>query len=124
VNRRQGSEQKPQRRGLGRGVWVAYLSTGAALAILHVSLVAWVEYRSVLHQMTETVYDLFLLLRSEILLGEYSLVGGIDFESLTLHLSFWASLLTLGNFTLATKERSSHARVSACGSALCPERGG
>jgi len=43
VNRWQGPEQKPERCGLGRGVRVAYLSTGVALAIFRVSLRAWVS---------------------------------------------------------------------------------
>ena len=56
---RQGSEEKSRRgRRLGRGVLVAYLSTGAALAILRMSLLAWVERRTVSHQMTETVLNL------------------------------------------------------------------
>jgi len=62
---RQASEKKPRRgRGLGRAVWVSYLSTGAALAISRVSLLAWVEHQPG----TETVYNLLWLLRPEILL--------------------------------------------------------
>jgi hypothetical protein len=38
---RQGSKETSRSgRRLGRGVWVAYLNTGAALAILRVSLLA------------------------------------------------------------------------------------
>ena len=100
---RQGSAEKPGRwRRLGRGVWVAYVRTGAALAILRVSLLAWVEYRTLSHQQTELVYNLFWFLRPEILLGEYTRVGAIHFESLTQHFLFWASLLTLGSFIIAT----------------------
>jgi hypothetical protein len=56
---RQGSEEKPGRgRRLGRGVFAAYLRTGAALAIFRVSLLWWVEYRAVTHRMTEPVYNL------------------------------------------------------------------
>ena len=80
----------------------AYLSTGATLAFLRVSLLAWVEHRSATHQVTETVYELFWFLRPEILLGEYTRVGAIHFETLTLHFLFWASLLTLGSFIIAT----------------------
>lgn len=98
---RQGSKEKPgSGRRLGRGVLVAYLRTGAALAILRVSLLAWVEHRSATDQVTETVYNVFWFLRPEILLGEYTRVGALDFESL--HFLFWASLLTLGSFIMAT----------------------
>ena len=97
------SEEKPGRgRRLPRGVWVAYLSTGAALAILRVSLLAWVERRSVSHQVTETVYNVFWFLRPEILLGGYTRVGAIHFSNVTQHFLFWASVLTLGSFIIAT----------------------
>jgi hypothetical protein len=100
---RHGSEEKPGRGWrLGRGVWVAYLSTGAVLAISRVSLLAWVEHRSVSHQMSETVYNLFWFLRPEILLAEYGPLGAIHFSSLTQHFLFWPSVLTLGSFILAT----------------------
>ena len=103
MDRRQGSVQKSGRGlRLGRGALVAYLSTGAALAIFRVSLLVWVWYRAASQEMTETVYNLFWLLRPEILLGEYNLVGGIDPESWKLRLLFWGSLLTLGSFILAT----------------------
>jgi hypothetical protein len=56
---RQGSKETSGcDRRLGRGVWVAYLNRGAALAILRVSLLGWVERRSVSHEMTETVNNL------------------------------------------------------------------
>ena len=69
--------------------------------MLRVSLLAWVEHRAATDQMTETVYNLFWCLRPEALLGEYTRVGEIHFESLTLHFFFWASLLTLGSFIIA-----------------------
>ena len=94
-----GAEEKPGRdRRLGRGAVVPYLITGAALAVSRVSLLAWVEH----HPGTETVYSLLWLLRPEILLGEKTRVGGIQFENVNLHFLFWASLLTLGSFILAT----------------------
>jgi len=103
MDARQGSEEKPERgRRLGRGMFVVYLRTGAALAIFRVSLLAWVHYRNVSDQMTETVYNLFWLLRPEILLGENTRVGAIHFESLTLLFLFWAAILTLGSFIMAT----------------------
>ena len=83
---------------LERGVWVTYLRTGAALAVLRVSLLAWVEDRAVTHQMTETVYNLLWGLRPEGFLGEYT---AIHFDNSTLHFLFWASLLTLGSFIIA-----------------------
>jgi hypothetical protein len=89
------------RRRLDRGVWVTYLRTGAALALFRVSLLAWVEHRTVTHGMTEAVYHLLWGLRPEALLGEYTSVGAIHFESVTLHFLFWASLLTLGSFIMA-----------------------
>jgi hypothetical protein len=100
---RHGSEEKLGRsRRLGRGVWVAYLRTGAALAILRVSVLAWVEYRSVSHQMTETVYNLLWSLRPEVLLGEYTRVGDIHFSSPIKHFLFWGPVLALGSFIIAT----------------------
>src|SRR5580765_3505962 len=64
MDARQGSEEKPERvRRLGRGMFVVYPRTGAALAIFRVSLLAWVHSRNVSDQMTETVYNLFWLLR-------------------------------------------------------------
>jgi len=103
VDRRQGSEQKPGRgRRLGRGVWVAYLGTGVALAVFRVSLNAWVEYRAVSQRMTETVYDLCWLLRPETLLAEFNLIDGVVPYRLTPSILFWGLLLTLGSFILAT----------------------
>jgi hypothetical protein len=103
VDRQLGAEQKPGRgRRLGRGVLVAYLSTGAALAVVRVSLNAWAEYRSISQQMTETVYNLYWLLRPEILLAEYDLLGVTRIENWTLRVLFWSSLLTLGSFIMAT----------------------
>ena len=100
---RNGSEEKLGRnRGLGRGVWVAYLSTAAVLAILRVSVLAWVEYRAVSDQMTETVYNFFWFLRPEALLGEYTSVGAIQFSREMHHFLFWASILALGSFIMAT----------------------
>jgi hypothetical protein len=56
---RQGSKDKLARgRRLGRGVWVSYLSTGAALAILRVALFVWLTHRFVSDTVTETVYFL------------------------------------------------------------------
>ena len=52
--------------------------------------------------MTETVYNLVWVLRPEILLSGYTRVGAIHFESLTQHFLFWASVLTVGSFFLAT----------------------
>jgi hypothetical protein len=89
------------RRRLDRGVWVTYLLVGAALALFRVSLLAWVEHRSVTHGRTEAVYNLLWGLRREGFLGEYTPVGAIHFESVTLHFLFWASLLTLGSFISA-----------------------
>ncbi|HEY3382885.1 MAG TPA: hypothetical protein VGK32_14005 [Vicinamibacterales bacterium] len=103
MDRQLGAEQKPGRgRRLGRGVLVAYLSTGAALAVVRVSLNAWAEYRSISQQMTETVYNLYWLLRPEILLAEYDLLGVTRIENWTLRVLFWSSLLTLGSFIMAT----------------------
>jgi hypothetical protein len=83
---RQGSDEKSGRgRRVGRGVWVSYLSTGVTLAILRVSLLAWVEHRTATDTMTEAVYNSLWGLRPEGFLGEYTPVGGIHFESLTQH---------------------------------------
>jgi hypothetical protein len=60
---------------------VTYLLVGAALALFRVSLLAWVEHRSVTHGMTEAVYNLLWGLRREGFLGEYTPVGAIHFES-------------------------------------------
>jgi hypothetical protein len=88
-------------RKFGRGVLESYLSTSATLAILRVSLLAWIEHRGVSHQMTETVYNLFWCLRPEIFLGEYTRVGSIHFSE-TEHFLFWGSVLTIGSFMIAT----------------------
>jgi hypothetical protein len=98
----QGSDGKPGGRRIGRAVWVAYVTTGAALAVVRVSVFAWAEQRSVSHQMTETVYSLFWIFRPEILLSGYTRVGAIHFESLAQHFLFWGSVLTVGSFLLAT----------------------
>jgi hypothetical protein len=82
-----------------RGVWVTYLRTGAALAVLRVSLFVWVEYRAFAH--TGPEYSLLWGLQPEAFLGEYTSVGAIHFESLTLQFLFLASLLTLGSFIIA-----------------------
>jgi hypothetical protein len=84
-----------------RGVWVTYLRTGAALAVLRVSLFVWVEYRVVTHTMTAPEYSLLWGLQPEAFLGEYTSVGAIHFDSLTLQFLFLASLLTLGSFIIA-----------------------
>jgi hypothetical protein len=98
---REGSEEKPGRgRRLGRGVLVAYLGTGAALAILRVSLLVWVNHRHASHTVTETVNNLFWVLRPEGLLGEYTRVGSIHFSQTEYYL-FWGSVLTLGSFMIA-----------------------
>ena len=73
---------------------VGHLTRGTPLA--------WVEHRTVTHQMTEKVYDLLWILRPEALLGGYTRVGAIHFENLTQHFLFWTSLLTLGSFLIAT----------------------
>jgi hypothetical protein len=103
MDERQGSEEKPGRgRWFGQRVLVAYLSTGATLAMLRVSLLAWVEHRTASDQMTRMVYNLLWFLRPELVLGEYTRVGSIHFENLTYHFLFWGSVLTLGSFIIAT----------------------
>jgi hypothetical protein len=87
---------------LGRDVWLAYLRTGTAMAILRVSLLAWVEQRTASHQMTMTVYSVVWCLRPELLLGEYTRVGEIHFNGLLPHFLFWSSILTVGSFIIAT----------------------
>jgi hypothetical protein len=67
-----------------------------------VSLLAWVEHRSVTHAMTEVVYNSLWGLRPEGFLGEYTRVGAIHFESPTHHFLFWGAILTLGSFIMAT----------------------
>jgi len=84
-------------RRLARGVWVAYLSTGAALAIFRVSVLAWIFYRWRESQI------IFWFLRPEELLVDYTYIAVIvDFPSMTLRFLFWASLLTVGSFIMAT----------------------
>jgi hypothetical protein len=87
---------------VGWGVVRTYLRAAAVLAILRVSLLAWVEHRTAMNEISETLYHLFWFLRPEILLGEYTRVGAIHFEDMRLHFLFWASLLTLGSFVIAT----------------------
>jgi hypothetical protein len=96
------SLKEDSRNPLGRGVWVAYLSVGTALAVLRLSVLAWVEHRTATGQMTDIVYSLVWCLRPELLIGEYTSVGAVHFESLVQHFFFWGSILTLGSFILAT----------------------
>ena len=97
---RQGSEGKPGRgRTLGTGVLVAYLRTGAALAVLRVSLLAWVDHWFSSH--TATVYILMWCLYPEGLLFDYTWVGAMHF-SRTQYFLLWGSILILGSFAMAT----------------------
>jgi hypothetical protein len=99
----QGSgDSVDRRRRCGKGVWVLYLSTGAALALIRISLLAWIEHRTASHQISETYYTLLWGLRPEILLGEYTRVGAVHFESLKQHFLFWGTILTVGSFIIAT----------------------
>jgi hypothetical protein len=86
----------------GRHVFVAYLGTGGLLAILRVSLLAWMEHRAATGNTTEAVYRVSWLLYPEALLGGYTSVGAIHFASITQHFLFWASLLTFGSFIIAS----------------------
>jgi hypothetical protein len=81
---------------------VAYLRTGAALAILRVSLLAWVEHRALSDRMTDTVYNLMWFLYPEGLLAGYTRLGTIHFSSLTQYYLFWGLVQTLGSFIIAT----------------------
>jgi hypothetical protein len=90
------------RRRLDRAGWVTYLRTGAVLALVRVSLLAWVEHRAVTHTMTEAVYNSLWVLYPEGLLSEYTRIGVIHFDTVTLHFLFWALLLTLGIFIITT----------------------
>jgi hypothetical protein len=96
-----GAAQKP-RRGR-RGMVQTYLWTAAALAVTRVSVLAWLEYRTILHRYDATVDDfIYWVLSPEILLGGYTRVGAIHFQDIRLHFLFWASLLALGSFIIAT----------------------
>ena len=101
---RQGSEEKPGRgRRFGRTVWVAYLTTGAAMAIFRVSLLAWVFYRWREGQITKTLGNLMLFLGPEAG-SDRLIVWGETFQSETLRpfFLFWASVLTVGSFIMTT----------------------
>ena len=99
---RQRPQKKPGRgRRLGRAVWVAYLTTGAALAIFRVSLLAWVFNHWAEGQINETLADLISFLRPEMLSSGLALWGD-TFQSKTLRFLFWASVLTVGSFVMAT----------------------
>ena len=99
---RQGSEEKPGRgRRLGRTVWVAYLTTGAALAIFRVSLLAWVFNHWAEGQINETLAHLISFLRPEMLSGGLALWGD-TFHGKMPRFLFWASVLTVGSFIMAT----------------------
>ena len=71
------------------------------MAISRVSLHVWVSRRFVSHTVTETVINLMWFLCPEGFLGDYTRVGAIHF-SRTQYFLFWASLLTLGSFIIAT----------------------
>jgi hypothetical protein len=99
-----GSAQQTGRGGrVGRGVVHTYLWTAAALAILRVSVLAWLEYRAISNRYSVTVDDfIYRVLSPEILLAGYTRVGAIHFQDIRLQFLFWASLLTLGSFVIAT----------------------
>ena len=101
---RQGAaEKRVGGRSLGRGVVKAYLWTAAALTIARVSVLAWAEYRTISDRMTATVYDVVDFLCPDMnLLGGYTSVGAIHFQDIRMHFLFWALLLTLGSFVIAT----------------------
>ena len=93
---------RPALATLGRAWVQTYLWTAAALAIARVSVSAWLEYRTISHRITVTVYDRYWVLSPEIRLGGYTRVGAIHFQDIRLHFLFWASLLTLGSFIIAS----------------------
>lgn len=99
----QGLKEGPGRsRRLGYRLFVVYVATGSALAILRVSLLAWMEYRSLSDQMTPTEYSFLWILYPEELLAGYTRLGSIHFSSLTKYFLFWGFIQTLGSFILAT----------------------
>jgi hypothetical protein len=100
---RQGSEETSGRGGrAARGPWRAYLVTAGALAVFRVSVLAWTEYRYLSQRDLQIVYSADRLLEPEILLSGYTRVGMIHFETMTSHFAFWASLLLIGSFIIAT----------------------
>ena len=88
-------------RRLGRTVWVAYLTTGAALAIFRVSLLAWMYYRWGEGKMTQTWHNLFWFFGPE-MGSNVLLVWGDTYQSVRSIFLFWASVLTVGSFIMAT----------------------
>jgi hypothetical protein len=78
---RQGSKENLELgRRLGRGVWVSYLSTGAALAILRVALLVWAYHRYVSGTAWSGIIDYYLVycgLYTEHLLANYTALGAI-----------------------------------------------
>ena len=85
-----------------RRVLVAYLSTGAALAILRVGLLVWFDH---VRHYRWTVTDDYLLwgLYPEKLLGQYTFLGLITFLGSGYgYFLFWGSLVVLLSFLMAT----------------------
>ena len=86
-----------------RSVWVAYFCTGAGLAIFRVSVLAWVFYHWRGGQSTETLANLGSFFSPEAMSGGL-IMWGETFQSETLRpfFLFWASVLTVGSFIMAT----------------------
>ncbi len=83
-----------------RGVFLAYLGTGAALALTRIALFAWVNHRYASHTVTETVARLTWGLYPEALLSIHTRLGLI--YNTTLFFLLYGLLLVVGSFVLAT----------------------
>ena len=99
--RRDWDEKLGRGRGPGRRVWVSYLSTAAAVAIVRVALLVWVNHRIASHTMTETVWYFSWGVYPEALLSSY-IPPGVLSVSWTRFLLVFGSLLTVGSFLMAT----------------------
>jgi hypothetical protein len=99
MDERQDWDEKTRRgRGLGRGVLVSYLSTGAALAVTRVALLVWVNHP---HTMTETEWYLAWGVYPEALVAVYTPLGVMGLSRMEFFLIF-GSILALGSFVLST----------------------
>lgn len=87
-------------RSLGRRVWLAYVGTGATLAVARVGLMVWVRHRFESHTVTDVVSALMLALCPEgPMIG--SVLWWVDLTARWYYFLFGA-LLTLGSFIMVT----------------------
>jgi hypothetical protein len=100
MDRRQSSKGKLERgRTPGRGVWVWYLTTGAALAVVRVVVLLWPT--SWYLPETAHYYLVHYGLFSQRLLSQYTALRAIPSGGIA-YVMFWGSIVTVESFLMAT----------------------